>query len=62
MWCYVGKTLIRSDPLRARSALAFATLRSVSLTLSGHGVNAAYATLDAIFTTVLLIGDGVGQS
>jgi hypothetical protein len=40
---------------------AFTILRSLSLTLGGHGINAAYATPDAIFITILLIGDGVGQ-
>jgi hypothetical protein len=58
----VGKTLTYTDPFRARRAEAFTTLRSLSLTLSGHDINAAYATLDAIYITVLLIGDIVRQS
>jgi hypothetical protein len=43
-------------------AEAFTTLRSLSHTLSSHGINAAYAPLDATFTTILLIGDVVRQS
>jgi hypothetical protein len=51
------------DPCSSRplSCTECGSFRSLSLTLSGHGINAAYATPDGILITILLIGDGVAD-